>query len=269
MKRAHRHDRDRGGRRSFARFTLIELLVVIAIIAILASLLLPALQQAKSKAKLALCMSNQKQMGLAIFAYGDDNDRVLPNSCPHGGWSPFQTISGYYVSNLDGGNGRHLYRGLGHLWGAGYLERELLLDPDYTNGSETLCIWYQGRENWANCFDVNKRTPDWAPTWRSNTYVFYSWTWRNGIGGVKARRLDWKPALTRAFVMCRQPAFGGTDGAHDTRTCNVLYDDGRVETRADAGRFSAWQFARGQWFGSPGNNSALGWWWTAFVNDTY
>ena len=61
------------------KFTLIELLVVVAIIGILASLLLPSLQQARNKAKDALCLSNQKQIGILINMYVTDEKQILPN----------------------------------------------------------------------------------------------------------------------------------------------------------------------------------------------
>ena len=70
------------GARSRNAFTLIELLVVIAIIAILVAMLLPALRGAKDAANGAKCMSNLKQIGIALLMYVTDSGGVIPSASP-------------------------------------------------------------------------------------------------------------------------------------------------------------------------------------------
>ncbi len=76
-------------------FTLIELLVVLAVIALLASLLLPALASAREKGRRTVCLSNLRQIGIAIQMYAQDHEGRIPYG-PKA--PPFTNPSNFYPS---------------------------------------------------------------------------------------------------------------------------------------------------------------------------
>ncbi|MFT5129508.1 MAG: prepilin-type N-terminal cleavage/methylation domain-containing protein, partial [Rhodothermales bacterium] len=82
-------------RSSWHVFTLIELLAVIAIIAILASMLLPALTQARTSARKTLCIGNLRQLGMTVTMYAQNLDDMFPYRGP-------TRVRGIFAASVDG-----------------------------------------------------------------------------------------------------------------------------------------------------------------------
>lgn len=93
-------------KQNLSGFTLIELLVVVAIIAVLVALLLPALGEARDKARIVSCAAQEKQLGMAIVAYANVNNsyiQVVDGEQPYE-WGYRYNNTPYFKSFLrDGG----------------------------------------------------------------------------------------------------------------------------------------------------------------------
>lgn len=156
-------------------FTLIELLVVIAIIAILAAILFPVFAQAREKARQTMCLSNQRQIGLASVAYAQDYDEEFmeiyrsqnaprpPGTCPNqtDAW-PSQTI--------------------------------------YMPGTTTPYGWYTGPAS---------GKPQFSPNW---AYVLQPYTKSTGVFSCPSGNPIWRPATATdnaGFIYNNYVADGG------------------------------------------------------------
>jgi prepilin-type N-terminal cleavage/methylation domain-containing protein len=185
-------------------FTLIELLVVVAIIALLISILLPALSRAKEQGKVAVCLSNLRNIGTAAaMYYNGDSSKDFPWTLHKNYWASGEEV------NKGGGWTEFI-------WGGGMPVKEYIDDN------------WPFNPNWAPTnFDVTKVPPKYRPM---NPYFASDVSWNRNKSAIKNDPTPFEENLPGFFRCpsdntCAVPGVGVADTA----------------TEADTG-FATWQF---------------------------
>jgi prepilin-type N-terminal cleavage/methylation domain-containing protein len=145
-------------------FTLIELLVVIAIIAILAAILFPVFAKAREKAKQSTCISNMKQIGIAMQTYVSDWDEKFPLWSPPGHPEQWWSLEDYFTTTNNPFNNSIDITKDGGIWQNATISHQL--DP-----------YIKSREVWAcpsdwGLFRGGGQNADWWGDMTSHPQVF-------------------------------------------------------------------------------------------------
>ncbi len=211
-------------------FTLIELLVVIAIIAILAAILFPVFAQAREKARAISCVSNGKQIGLAMRMYAQDYDEInvgsyqYPNGWSNGPWMIWADMLQPYIKNTQ-------------LFACPSAPQRLFVTTDQRRVHPAITGMYGNpplgvaARPWAMGWLINESYNNhvgWCPSAASNPLVCYHGLVReevrNPVTGVTAFDMG----ASDAEIEDHAGTFGFVDG--DSRC-------GRAEVAADAAVF--------------------------------
>ncbi len=236
------------------KFTLIELLIVIAIIAILASLLLPALNKARIRAKNIGCINALKQIGLGVSMYANDFKDYLPpvnyyynvsNSAAGPIWSAYEPWTTTNLSPLGGGPFRMwtgggtnttVYYGLGILIPLNYIAKRVKRGTNWRISPAMTCPHFHSS---TYGIDSEKTNADWGSySYIGGVQYDPQRTAQNKNSSLKAmrRRITDRPkyggnlAIAYDFSNGYTPA-GSSGAQHPDGTYGVLDISGRVINR--------------------------------------